>query len=87
MANISTHASTDLVAGLLAECFKAFDAIATQTMLIIIGKVKIRTYLGHGRCPLRSTCLCYAYVLRNTYPIINCTVSASIPMHTAKWTL
>ena len=35
----------DVVAGLHVECFKALDAIATLTMLIIIGKVKIHTYL------------------------------------------
>lgn len=39
----------DVVAGLHVECFKALDAIATLTMLIIIGKVKIRTYVSpHG---------------------------------------
>ena len=35
----------DVVAGLHVECFKALDAIATLTMQIIIGKVKIHTYL------------------------------------------
>ena len=64
----------DVVAGLHVECFKALDAIATQTVLVIIGKVKISP---HGLYPLCSTCLCYVFVLRNTYPTINCTVTAS----------
>lgn len=66
----------DVVAGLHVECFKALDAIATLTMLIIIGKVKIRR-ISTWTLFFCSTCLCYAFVLRNTYSIINYTVTAS----------